>query len=79
MTTLAEAGFHLMTEDQQIAFLKAREADAPKPGTLVMKVRHDDTGREIREFVGDKSAWVNQFKSPAFRMIKINKHARGPF
>ena len=80
MPTLAEQGFHLMTEEQQIVFLKARQADAPQPGKLVMKVRRDETGREIREFSGDKSAWMDPFKGKMWRQIRINKETKGvPF
>lgn len=33
----------------------------------------DETGRTIRTFAGRPSAWMNQFKSPARRVVGINK------
>ncbi|QIN63122.1 hypothetical protein SBC1_31460 [Caballeronia sp. SBC1] len=81
MQTLAEAGFHLMTVEQQHQFLKDRERHESrvKAGELIETKTRDQTGREISTFSGPKSAWMNQFKSPAYRMIKIDKHAKGPF
>lgn len=47
---------------------------APKPGVLQEKVIVcPETGRKSREFSGDKSVWMNQFKGPMFRQIRINK------
>jgi hypothetical protein len=34
-----------------------------RPGELKMITRHDQTGRPIFEFKGDKSTWMDQFKA----------------
>lgn len=36
-------------------------------------VRRDETGRNIITFAGHPSAWTNQFKAPARRLVQINK------
>jgi hypothetical protein len=36
-----------------------REENLTKPGELKMLTRHDQTGRPIFEFIGDKSVWMN--------------------
>jgi hypothetical protein len=39
-----------------------------------------ETGRKTREYVGAKSAWMDQYKSPGRLMIRINKDPKpSPF
>jgi 8-oxo-dGTP pyrophosphatase MutT (NUDIX family) len=47
-------------------------ADVPA-GTLREIIKIDRVGRKISEFVGAKSAWMDQFKSPAQLQVRINK------
>jgi len=47
-------------------------ADVPA-GTLREVIKIDRVGRKISEFVGAKSAWMDQFKSPAQLQVRINK------
>lgn len=49
-------------------------ADLPA-GQLREIVKQDRTGRKISEFVGNKSAWMDQFKATPQLMIRINKEA----
>jgi hypothetical protein len=44
-------------------------------GQLRAIVKKDRTGREITEWVGNKSVWMDQFKSPAQLMVKLDKEA----
>jgi hypothetical protein len=77
--TLAEAGFHLMTVEQQLQFLKNRERHEArvKAGELIETKTKDQTGRSISTFTGPKSAWMNQFKSRAWLQVRINKETKG--
>ncbi|CAN7227734.1 hypothetical protein [Caballeronia sp. LjRoot31] len=53
---------------------EAVRADAVSAGKLVEIDRDCPvTGRKIREFVGAKSAWMDQFKAPRKLMIRIVK------
>lgn len=46
------------------------------PGGKLQEItRTDATGRRISEFRGSPNAWMDSFKAPAQRMIKINKEA----
>jgi 8-oxo-dGTP pyrophosphatase MutT (NUDIX family) len=44
-------------------------------GQLMEITRTDATGRRISEFRGSPSAWMDGFKAPAQRMVRINKEA----
>ncbi|CAN7475164.1 hypothetical protein [Caballeronia sp. LjRoot31] len=56
-------------------------ASALREGKLVEVVTVcPETGRKTREYVGAKSAWMDQYKSPGRLMIRINKDpAPSPF
>lgn len=41
-------------------------------GQLHKRVRSDSAGRKITEFVGDPNVWLAAFKTPPFRIAKIN-------
>jgi hypothetical protein len=45
-----------------------------RSGSLQMIERQDDSGRKIREFTGDKSAWMNQFKAPVNYQLCISNN-----
>lgn len=50
-------------------------AAAPKPGVLKEKVIECPvTGRKSREFEGDKSVWMNEYKSPRYLQVRINNN-----
>jgi hypothetical protein len=42
---------------------------------LVMNVRHDDTGRELREFysVNGRKDWMAPYRAQPMEMMRINK------
>jgi len=54
----------------------AARADSSETGKLTLHERLDDSGRKIREWTGDKSAWMNEFKAPLQRMLFINNNQR---
>lgn len=46
------------------------------PGGKLMEItRTDATGRRISEFRGSPNAWMDSFKAPGQRLVKINKEA----
>jgi hypothetical protein len=55
-----------------LAHIVAKEAGEVPAGTLKMFVRKDETGREIREFKGSKSVWMDAYKSAPLLQVKIN-------
>ncbi|EAC1644778.1 NUDIX hydrolase [Escherichia coli] len=42
------------------------------PGHLGKTVRMDEAGRRITEYQGDPNVWLNAFKIPPRRLVKIN-------
>lgn len=79
-----ERGFYVqdkLTAEQQAAILAGTwmpgEPVGPKPGELRETIVKDRVGRPISTFEGDKGVWMNQFKSPMFRQVRINKEAKG--
>ncbi|ARF50835.1 hypothetical protein [Pantoea stewartii] len=42
------------------------------PGYLHQTVRMDEAGRRITEYQGDMRVWLNAFKTPPRRLVKIN-------
>ncbi|GAB7412104.1 hypothetical protein [Enterobacter asburiae] len=41
-------------------------------GQLHKRVRNDEAGRRITEYVGDPNVWLSAFKTPARRVAKFN-------
>lgn len=45
----------------------------PRPGELVEIItKCPETGRSIHTFKGSMSAWMNDFKGPAFLQVRIH-------
>lgn len=42
------------------------------PGALHKRVRSDEAGRKITEYVGDMNSWLAPFKMPGQRLVKFN-------
>jgi len=61
-------------EDQiyQAAQESAQWAVENTPGYLTKKVRMDEAGRRITEYQGDPNVWLNTFKIPGRRLVRIN-------
>ena len=53
----------------------AAPADMPA-GQLREVVKVDRTGRKVTEFVGAKSAWMNQFKAQGYKVLSINNGSK---
>jgi len=45
-------------------------------GGLREIVKHDPAGRKMSEFVGHPGAWMNDFKTPRLRQVRINKEGK---
>jgi 8-oxo-dGTP pyrophosphatase MutT (NUDIX family)/predicted DCC family thiol-disulfide oxidoreductase YuxK len=45
-------------------------------GGLREITKHDRAGRKLSEFIGSPSAWMNQFKTPRLRQVRINKEGK---
>lgn len=45
---------------------------ASTPGALHKRVRSDEAGRKITEYVGDMNSWLAPFKMPGQRLVKFN-------
>lgn len=49
--------------------------DVPAGGLREI-VKHDPAGRKMSEFVGHPGAWMNDFKTPRLRQVRINKEGK---
>ncbi|CAG4924860.1 hypothetical protein [Paraburkholderia gardini] len=71
-SVFADIGLRQLTAEEERDIRAGKwNKPTPKAGELKMITRADSTGRVIREFRGDKSAWMDQFKSDRWLQIGI--------
>jgi len=78
----AEVPKHRLTEAEEAQVLagtwRGRD-NTPRPRELIETVTTDRTGRQISEFRGDKSIWMDAYKSRAHLQVRINKNPKPIF
>jgi hypothetical protein len=52
-------------------FARCDSTQPAKPRLEMKEVVCSETGRRIREFVGNKSVWMDRFKSPRYLQLRV--------
>ncbi|MGQ7938875.1 hypothetical protein [Paraburkholderia sp. D1E] len=59
-------------QDLDRLFNDGQASHSNQPGKLVRHTEHDDAGREIRTWTGDKSIWMDAYKAPRHLMTVMS-------
>jgi hypothetical protein len=70
---VAEAAPQTFAKLEKLIYSETEKAAHQSP-TLRTVITKDRTGREMSEYFGQKSSWMNSFKAPAFEMIGVSGH-----
>jgi hypothetical protein len=69
VTLVAPKEFFARPQQPQLSDADKLQARLAHSGTLQEIIEIDPVGRRISRFFGDPAAWLDQFKSPARRVI----------